>query len=355
MTTLKLPGLLSDKNKVLKDDERVDKRLLAMLAPFGFDARPPEIPLNSEAPYEDCAALGDGAEGDFEGLMSALFANVTPIEGIDRSTVTIKGVDDNDIDLFIHKPKNQKENLPSILHLHGGGMTILTAQTDCYPHWRDALSEKGLVVVGVDFRNAAGKLGRNPYPAGLNDCMSALEWLNNNKDELGVSKVIVSGESGGGNLSLALSLKAKNDMNGDFIQGTYAMCPYIYGDYGKKIAELPSLTENDGYFLDVNFCSVLASVYNPGKSPSDDYLAWPYWAEEKDLQGLSPHVISVNELDPLRDEGLAYFRKLVNAGVNSYSRTVNGTTHAADGLAVKSMPEVWDSTLRDIKGFAETL
>ena len=50
------------------------------------------------------------------------------------------------------------------------------------------------------------------FPAGLNDCSSALQWMFDNKEKLGVSKIIVSNcESGGGNLTLATTLKAKKD------------------------------------------------------------------------------------------------------------------------------------------------
>ena len=46
------------------------------------------------------------------------------------------------------------------------------------------------------------------------------------------------------------------------MQGTYALCPFIYGDYLNPDPKLPSLTENDNYFIDTNFGAVLASVYN---------------------------------------------------------------------------------------------
>ena len=143
------------------------------------------------------------------------------------------------------------------------------------------------------------------------------------------------------------------------IDGVYAMVPYISGMYGRSEAErrseLPSLVENDGYFIDVSMMGALAKVYDPSGDHASDPLAWPLKASTDDLAGLPPHVISVNQLDPLRDEGLAYYRKLADAGVSVVSRTVNGTCHAGDCLLRAAMPEVYAATIRDIKGFSDSL
>ena len=59
-------------------------------------------------------------------------------------------------------------------------------------------------------------------------------------------------------------------------------------------------------------------------------LAWPYFASEEDLRGLPPHYVNVNELDPFRDEGTAYYRKLLAAGVNTVGAITLGTVHCGD-------------------------
>ena len=126
------------------------------------------------------------------------------------------------------------------------------------------------MVCGVEFRNASGKLGPHPFPAGLNDCTSALLWFAEQRARLGVGKIVVSGESGGGNLTLATTLKAKRDGHLDLIDGVYAQCPYISNAYESPVAELTSLFENDGYFLSCEQMGVMAMVYDPSRETRDE-------------------------------------------------------------------------------------
>lgn len=349
------PGRLGDPGRLLKTDPRADPRMVAALAEFGFDAAPPPAPVTAESPLEEILEFLAASEPAYEDLFTAWFSGLPPIGHVKRRTEVIKGVDDNDIRLYVHQPRNASGRRPCVYHIHGGGMVILQASGSGYTRWRDELSALGMVVVGVEFRNGAGKLGKHPFPAGLNDCMSGLQWTFDNKATLGISTIVVSGESGGGNLSLAVGLKAKKDDKLDQIDGVYAMCPSISNAWANKIPELPSLYENDDYFMNCSMLGAFAVAYDPAHENDRNPLCWPYFAETQDLQGLPPHVISVNELDLLRDEGLAYYRKLMAAGVSVYSRTVNGTCHGADMIFRKALPEVFGATVRDIKGFADSL
>jgi acetyl esterase/lipase len=115
------------------------------------------------------------------------------------------------------------------------------------------------------------------------------------------------------------------------------------------------LIENDGYLVACAGLALLARAYDPTGANATNPLAWPYHASPTDLVGLPPHVISVNQLDPLRDEGLVYYRKLLDAGVSAVGRTVNGTCHGGDSMFPQAMPDVYGATIRDIKGFADSL
>ena len=350
-----LPGRLGSPDMALKDDPRADPRMIAAMAPVGLSEIPPTSPVDASSTLEALLEHVSEAEAGFGGLFDYLGTDMPVVEGVTSSVEVIRGMDGNDITLFIHRPANTTGPLPGIVHLHGGGMVLLEAAGPGYVHWRNELAATGLVVVGVEFRNGGGKLGPYPFPAGLNDCTSALKWVGEHRERLGISKIVVSGESGGGNLTLATTLRAKREGHLELIDGVYAQCPYISGAYATKPAELASLYENDGYFLACDNMGALAKVYDPDGENATNPLAWPYYATSDDLAGLPPHTISVNQLDPLRDEGLVYFRKLLDAGVRAVSRTVNGTCHAGDCIFRVAIPDVYLATIRDIKGFADSL
>ena len=195
-----LPGRLGDPEMTLATDPRSDPRMVAVLEPLGLAGRAGPVPLTAGSSLEDIRALAALGEPGFQQVFDSMFEPLAPVEGIESSTEVITGVDGNEITLYIHRPAGDAGPRPGVLHIHGGGMVILTAADLNYRRWREELA-RSLVVVGVEFRNAAGVLGSHPFPAALNDCTSALEWMHAHRDDLGVSKLVVSGESGGGNLT----------------------------------------------------------------------------------------------------------------------------------------------------------
>jgi acetyl esterase len=349
---VKLPGRLGDPTMELRSDPRSDPRMLAAFAPFGLDVTSPSLPVSRQSPIEELLAVAAAAEQAFDGVFGALLSGVPAAEGVQTTTETITGVDGNDITLYVHRPIDATGPLPGLLHLHGGGMAVLSAASPFTARGRERLAANGCVVVGVEFRNSAGVLGPHPFPAGLNDCASALEWLHGQREALGLSSIVVTGESGGGNLSLATALKAKRDGALDRIDGVYAQVPFIYGGYDVPNPALPSLIENDGYFLGASTMTVMAATYDPAGQHTRNPLAWPYYAGAADLEGLPPHVITTDELDPLRDEGLAYLRALQRAGVDATGHTYNGVGHAGELIAAAAVPELFNRALRDVADFA---
>jgi len=204
----------------------------------------------------------------------------------------------------------------------------------------------------VDFRNCVVPSSAPevaPYPAGLNDCVSGLKWLISNASEFGIdaNRIVVAGESGGGNLTLAVGLRLTREGDAGLIAGLYSMCPYIAGSWPRD--DLPSSIENNGLVLDLH-SNFGALGYGMDAFDAQDPEAWPLFANEEHVQGFPNTVISVNECDPLRDEGLEFYRLLLRAGQSARCRQVMGTTHGGDNM-VLPCTDLALSTARDMAAF----
>jgi acetyl esterase len=222
-----------------------------------------------------------------------------------------------------------------------------------YKAWGRMIAARGVAVAMVDFRNAvhadsAPEIA--PFPAGLNDCVSGLKWVHANAAALGIDpeRIVVAGESGGGNLALAVGMKLKQDGDLALIKGIYAMCPFIAGEWPQP--QYPSSTENEGIIISVHN-NRSAMAYGIEAFNARNPLAWPAFAQRGDIEGLPPVVISVNECDPLRDEGIVFYRLLLSAGVSTRCRQLMGMCHALEVLPVVC-PDVARSTASDIADFA---
>ena len=347
-------GRLADLECTLGSDPRSDPRMVKALAEFGLDGNLPEVPLTVDSPLEERLAFVAMNEDGVGAVLAAFGQAVPHVEGVTTATTTITGEDGNDVTLYISRP-DRAGALPAVVHLHGGGMAIGSATDVGYMRGREYLAATGLVVVGVEFRNSGGKLGPHPYPAGLKDCAAGVRWVSANRSDLGVTHLIVSGESGGGNLTLTVAHQAKRQGWLDEIAGVYAQCPYISNRWHEAPDDLPSLQECDGYFINRQQLAVMGTIYDPTGENARDATAFAGMATDEELVGLPPHVISVNELDPLRDEGLVYYRRLVRAGVPAVGRMVVGTCHGGDLLFPGVMPEVFAASMRDVSGFAKSL
>ena len=109
-----------------------------------------------------------------------------------------------------------------------------------------------MVVIGVELRDPAGGHGPQRHLADLSDCAEVLAWAHARRATLGLSSLIVAGQSGGANLALATTLRAKRAGRLGVIDGVYALAVHLgrlrlVGAH--KFAHLPSLLENDGYVV----------------------------------------------------------------------------------------------------------
>jgi acetyl esterase/lipase len=260
--------------------------------------------------------------------------------------------DGNTVNLRFIRPDGD-EPVPCVYYIHGGGMVAMSAYYGNYQAWGRLIAANGVAVAMIDFRNAIEPSSVEevaPYPAGLNDCVSGLKWVVERAADLGVdpARIVVAGESGGGNLTLATGLRLKQDGDIGLISGLYALCPYIAGQWPSD--DLPSSTENNGIVLDLHH-NRGAMAYGMEELERRNPLAWPGFATEDDVRGLPTTMISVNECDPLRDEGINFYRLLLRADVPARCRQVMGTVHGTEILPIMC-PDISRDTAASIATFA---
>lgn len=260
--------------------------------------------------------------------------------------------DNNTVKGLFTRP-DSTETVGCIYYLHGGGMAVFSCFSGLYKAWARVLAAQGIAVCMIDFRNSlmpssSGDVA--PFPAGLNDCLAGFEWLQSQHQRFAIdpAQIIIAGESGGGNLAIATAMKLNAAGKSNTVKGVYSLCPIVGGQYPD--ARFPSTIENEGILLSLH-SNAWTTAYGIEAYESKNPFAWPCFASEKALKGLPPVVISLNECDPLRDEGLYFYRLLNKAGVQARCRELKGTVHGAELLLLPLRRDISMDTARDMVAF----
>jgi len=300
-------------------------------------------------------------------------------EGLHIETLTFQSKPDNNtVKIMFTKPTRSpyatQTPYPCVYYIHGGGMAVGSGFDPTYKMISRLLARFGNVAVcSVDFRNCTTPSITNqeiaPFPAGLNDCYYGLKYIYENAKALGIdpNQICVAGESGGGNLTIAVALKCKMENTLKYMNsGFYSLCPYIAGIWPQEVKARKSYFDNDetilgtshlndennGIWLTMGGNTNSAMGYGIKAFNERNPLAWPGFATTKDLEGLPRCVISVNECDPLRDEGINFYRRCLKAGVHARCRNVMGTPHGGD-LMAGFVPDIALETVRSIANFTK--
>jgi acetyl esterase/lipase len=269
------------------------------------------------APTDPVAAREQMAE-----LMASMQWDID-VSALDVDDRTIPGPPgDPEVTVRVYRPKvRAAEPVPAVLYIHGGGFYVGSIDTEHGGSARMA-EELGIVVVSVDYRLAP----EHPFPAGLEDCYAALVWLHARADELGVDteRVAINGGSAGGGLAAGLALLARD-------RGGPAICFQFLGipELDDRL-ETPSMQQ----FHDTPMWSRPQAVrswewYLGDAYGTDDVSPYAAPARATDVAGLPPAYISTMEFDPLRDEGIHYALKLMEAGVQVELHSFPGTFHGS--------------------------
>lgn len=240
-----------------------------------------------------------------------------------------------EIPVRIYRPAQQDGELAALLYVHGGGFILGDLEMP-HPRAMTFADKLDMVVVTVDYRLAP----EHPFPSGLEDCYAALTWMVRNAAELGIDpgRLGVGGDSAGGCLSAALALLCRD-------RGGPALCfQYLDSPVLDDRMQTPSMgTFHDTPQFDRSCAEAIWAHYlgagvRPGSAAVSQYAA-P--ARAKDLSGLPPAYVVLCEFDPLRDEGIEYAHRLVQAGVSTelhlYAGTFHGSSIVVDAEVSKRM------------------
>jgi len=223
--------------------------------------------------------------------------------------------------LYAQRPP--AEAPPLLVYLHGGGWVLCDLDTHddlC----RFLAREAGVVVLSVDYRRAP----EDPFPAGVDDALSAFRFAVENADRLGAdaSAVAVGGDSAGGNLAAAVSQLARV---GGGPMPAFQLLLYPVTDLSEKRRSYSLF--RDGFFLTERQMDWYRDHYLPDSAAALDSRASPLLAE--DLSGLPPAYIATAGFDPLRDEGEEYAMRLREAGVPVALRRHPALVHGFANMA----------------------
>jgi acetyl esterase len=256
---------------------------------------------------------------DARGVLSAAQGGKVlklPAEVEDR---TIPGGPKGPVAIRIVRPKSGTGALPVVVYFHGGGWVL--GDVDTHDRLiREIANGAQAAVVFVDY-------SRSPearYPVAIEEAYAATKWVSENGKTIDVdsSRLAVAGDSVGGNMAAVVTLLAKQ-RGGPKIDFQLLFYPVTDADF-----DTPSYQQfAQGYFLTREAMKWFWDHYAPDVAIRAQPMASPLQATIEQLRDLPPALVINGECDVLRDEGEAYARKLIQAGVQVTALRYMGTIH----------------------------
>mgnify|MGYP000082203477 CR=1 FL=1 len=264
----------------------------------------------------------DGSPLDPEAMRAAEAAQVPPLADRlplysveDATAVTPTG----EVPVRIYTPV-EADAYGLLVYFHGGAFFL--GSLDTHDHVARALAkETGHKVISVGYRLAP----EAAFPAGLEDCYGVVRWAAGNGGSLkwDGKNLAIAGDSSGGNFVAAVAAKAHDE---GFFAVTHQILFYPSLDLDFDVDRYASLRENaEGYGLETAGLVPFNAFYLENGADPADPLVSPI--KREDLAGLPAALIITAEHDPLRDEGEAYGRRLLEAGVDATVSRYEGANH----------------------------
>ncbi len=225
-----------------------------------------------------------------------------------------------EISIQIVKPQGSgNETLPVVMYFHGGGWVL--GGFDTHERLlRELANGAHAAIVFVNYTLSP----EAKYPTNLEEAYAATKWISENGQTLNLdsSRLVVAGDSVGGNMATSVALLAK-ERGGPQITFQLLFYPVTDANF-----DTPSyLAYQEGYFLTRESMKWFWDNYASNDTNRKEPTVSPLQASIDQLSKLPPTLIIVGENDVLRDEGEAYAHKLMQAGVPTTATRYLGTIH----------------------------
>ena len=225
-----------------------------------------------------------------------------------------------DVRVIVTRPKAAGTGHPGILHIHGGGYVMGTAEMTV-PTDAAYATQFGATVVSVDYRLAP----ETPHPGPVEDCYAALAWMHAQAAELGVDRgrIAVTGASAGGGLAAATVLLAR-----DRAQYAVAFQHLVFPMLDDRTVTQSDASPHLGEFVWTPESNRFGWTALLGRAPGGHDVS-PYAAPARmpDLSRLPPTFLACGALDLFLEENLDYARRLIRAGVATEMHIYPGAPH----------------------------
>ena len=243
-----------------------------------------------------------------------------------------------DVPVRLYRPTDARG---TIVFIHGGGW--VNGSVDLFDGPSRMLANRsGATVISVEYRRAP----EHPFPAGLTDCDRVLEWVWNEAGRQGIDadRVVVAGESAGGNLAAVVARHARD--RGMKLAGQILIYPVT--DLTRSSASYVEFAE--GFMLTAAGMGKAVQSYMGETGSADDPDASPLRAA--DLLNMPRTFLATAEFDPLRNEGRAYAARLIEAGTDLTFVEYPGAIHGI--WLMKSVSPLAERVVADAADWART-
>ncbi|KAI8080069.1 alpha/beta hydrolase fold-domain-containing protein [Halteromyces radiatus] len=288
-------------------------------------------------------------------FLTTIVPEVAPLE-TKRISINVVG-QPAEIDLTILRPKGTEQQvLPVAIYLHGGGWCI-GSLFEAQKFVKDVVVKAHVAVIHVEYSLSP----EVKYPVAVEECYSSILWIYENAASLNVdpSKLMIFGDSAGGNMSTVATILLKERGYGHVINRQILLYPAVarfrnqYDSYHHYGNGNYTLSHDEIAFFAANYHGENSRVQLEGGD-------WTYGPEEvsnapilatlEQLKGLPRCLVVTAECDVLRDEGEEYVRRLTEAGVDACAVRIIGATHGYLTLAIPATIQ-YTQTLNLVVGF----